>query len=279
MVRTRHHTAVVHGMLIGSVFEHPTVWEFIGEKKYLQVAVSKAVAKAYASKFGAITTKKLSCIAARDGSMSLLVWARYVGCDWSETVFLAAVEGTQIAVLQFLLDHECPIPTGTEAFALAAEIRDLQTLEFLYENNFEWDAATCSAAARVNWLEGLQWLRAHNCPWDTTTRYCSAGGGHLQLYKWAHVNGCPGDHSYAVSDAVETCQLEFLKWLLEDGFVFHDGTYDCAAFCGQLNVIKWLRTHNVPWSSSTILAARLAGHSAVERWAIENGCPQHAEEE
>lgn len=139
MAETRLQTAFGgRDVLLVSAFENHTLWEFVGEKKYLQMAVSKAVARAYASKFGAVTTKSLSKSAAYDGYL-LLVWAVEVGCDWNEGVFIIAIQGSQIAILQWLFDNECPRPTGLKAYQSAAKANNLQAMEWLRQNGFEWE--------------------------------------------------------------------------------------------------------------------------------------------
>lgn len=70
----------------GNSFAHPTIWEFVGGKRYLQMAVSKALAGAYAEKFGAVTSQHLLEKTAREGQSSFMDWVRDVGCRWNEIV-------------------------------------------------------------------------------------------------------------------------------------------------------------------------------------------------
>lgn len=270
MVRASSQTAAVRGVLIGKVFEHPTLWEFVGKYKYLQVAVSKAVARAYVAKFGAVTGKDLCCVAAYEGSLSLLLWARKVGCEWNDDVFLAAVRGGQITMLQWWEDTAQPFNQHNvlEAFLVAVNSCNLKTLEWLYQNKAERHVYACAAAGRVGWLDGLKWLRSHGFPWDQGT--WSAQNGHIDVYKWAHHNGCPGNHEGSVHHTAKEGQIEMLKLMLQDGCYFDENVCAHAAALGQLPTLQWLRANNAPWNARTITWARDRGHLDVVRWAREN---------
>lgn len=274
MVRTRRHTAAVHGMLIGNVFEHPTVLEFVGNNKYLQMAVSKVVARAYASKFGALTSKYLSRAAALDGYLPLLLWAKDIGCSWDKVIFINAGCRGHTEIMQYLYDNGGIIPAGTEAFACATKARSLKALEWLYQNNFDWNTDTCMVASTVNWLEGLKWLREHGCMWDSRVRLMAAGLGHLDVLKYAHLKDCPGSLVDPASAAAATGQLDVLRWMLEVGCAFDSGHCACAASGNQLETLQWLRSNNVPWSGAVLHYARNGGHSVLETWAMENGAPE-----
>lgn len=196
MVRTRSNTVAASGILSGTVFQHPILLEFVGQGRYLQMAVSKAVARIYVDKFGAITAKDLSYIAAKNGHLLLLRWTREIGCDWCHVIVLRAVESGHAAVMQWLLDigEAKPNDSSPFSFAVQAQAPNLHTLEWLYKNKFAWSYYTCMMAARTGWLEGLQFLRAKGCPWNYETRLIAVKYGHLDVYKWAHRSGCPGSH-------------------------------------------------------------------------------------
>lgn len=257
-------------------FEHPTLWDCLGKNKYLQIAVSKAVARVYAVRFGAVTSKFLSRIAASDGDLSVLAWAREIGCDWSETVFLKAVEGGQASTLQFLVDNHCPIPSGTQAFEVASQARNLHTLEWLDENKFEYSSFASLAAARIGWVEGVEWLHAHGYPLSRLVSIFSANAGHLDVLKFARRKDCAGD---PMEDAVDAAaaggQIAALQFLREEGCAINRAvTCANAALHGRLETLKWLRANNARWDKRTVAWARKRGHLEVETWAIGNGCPQ-----
>lgn len=170
MVRTRGQSAL-DGMRITSLLEHPVVVELVGKNRYLQMAVSKAMASIYAAKFGSITSKRLSYAAAQDGYLSLLIWAKEIGCVWDVKVFLEAIERGQIPIMRWLVDKKCFRLLSENAFKSVAKGRSLQSLAWLHQNAYTWNAETYTLqAASAGWLEGLVWLRAHGCPWSKTLR-------------------------------------------------------------------------------------------------------------
>lgn len=96
---------------------------------------------------------------------------------------------------------------------------------------------------------------------------------HLDVYKWLHQNGCPGSHRNVYRSLAFDGRLDFLQWMFDDGCRFCRGICASAAAGNQLHVLQWLRANDVPWDNKTILWAREEGHSDVEAWAIQNGCP------
>lgn len=254
--------------------EHPTLLEFIGSNKYLQLAVSKAIASAYAAKFGPVTAKDLSRTAAKEGFLTLLAWAREVGCTWDHSVFLEAVKYGQTAVMQFLLDNQCPLVGYPRAFDVAARGHSLATFEWLYHHKHDWGELTCSTAAGAGWLEGLQYLRAKGCRWDRETRSKAAEKGHLDVLKFAHYNNCPGALADGSYSAAYSGQVGVLQWMFEEGCVLDTNTCFKAAENNRLETLKWLRDNNVPWDCRVLRIARAGSHSDVERWALANGCPE-----
>jgi len=106
--------------------------------------------------------KKLTTVAARNGHLKLLQWAREHGCPWNEWTCWKAAEGGHLEVLQWAREHHCP-----------------------------WDEWTCWKAAEGGHLEVLQWAREHHCPWNEWTCRKAAEEGHLEVLQWARENGCP----------------------------------------------------------------------------------------
>eukprot|EP01051_Picozoa_sp_SAG22_P000429 SAG22_NODE_11_length_35583_cov_107.128790_29_plen_345_part_00 len=88
-----------------------------------------------------------SPLAARDGYLDVLQWARANGCDWSASTCSAAARGGHLEVLQWLRENGC-----------------------------DWNWQTCEAAAFHGHLEVLQWARANGCEWDWQTCRAAAGG-------------------------------------------------------------------------------------------------------
>jgi len=115
-------------------------------------------------------------------------------------------------------------------------------------------------------VERLAWARANGCPWNSVVYYDAILGGHLAALQWLREQGCPfGDGSVVkVSD-----------YQLSEDIIFNV-IRDCcalAARCGQLEVLRWAREQNWPWSVSTCSMAAEGGHLELLQWAREHGCP------
>ena len=103
-------------------------------------------------------------LAALEGDLNLIKWARTNGCPWNT--------------------HTC---------AYAARYDHLEVLQWARTNDCPWDEWTCSSAAQGGHLEVLKWLRANGCPWNENTCAQATSSGHLEVLQWAISNGCPYD--------------------------------------------------------------------------------------
>lgn len=150
----------------------------------------------------------------------------------------------------------------------------------------------------------LKWARKNGCPWDNRILEAAASGGHLDVITWAYQNGCNfSDKTLLIAaelghlnilewayknnkmiqniSDIYTCaskngHIHILEWAHNKGVVW-DNALTCAsvAYCGQLDVLKWLRSIGCPWSCITTMEAAKGGHLDVLIWAFENGCDMH----
>jgi len=68
-------------------------------------------------------------------------------------------------------------------------------------------------------------------------------------------------------------QLEVLKWLRENDFPWSERTCNVAAQGGHLEVLQWAHANGCPWDEDTCSGAAEGGHLEVLQWAHANGCP------
>jgi hypothetical protein len=127
----------------------------------------------------------------------------------------------------------------------AAELGQLDVLQYLFSNGSVWDNRCCSTAALNGHLDVLKWLHENGCPWDSGTCANAALSGHLNVLQWARENGCPWDES--------TCA--------------------CAASSGHFDVLEWAHNNDCPWDEKTSAFAARDGHGQILEWVYENGCP------
>jgi len=109
----------------------------------------------------------MTCANAAAGRhLEVLRGARAHGCDWGSS----DVDS----------DHDCA--------ALAARCGYLEVLEWLSENDYEWDDLwTCACSAVGGHLNVLKWLREapRNFDWDARTVEEASEGGHDDVLQWA----------------------------------------------------------------------------------------------
>jgi hypothetical protein len=96
-------------------------------------------------------------VAAREGSLECLRYARKSGCPW--TVWTCMI---------------------------AACVGSLECLEYAHENGCPWNEWTCNRAAEAGYLECLKYAREHGCPWDEWVCAWAAEAGSLECLKYAH---------------------------------------------------------------------------------------------
>ena len=81
---------------------------------------------------------KVCTIAAKNGWLDLLIFARENGCKWDS--------------------YTC---------SNAAENEHFEILKWAKENGCEWDSSTCSYAAENGHLEILKWAKENGCEWNS----------------------------------------------------------------------------------------------------------------
>ncbi|KAJ8600636.1 hypothetical protein CTAYLR_006921 [Chrysophaeum taylorii] len=177
-------------------------------------------------------------VAAGEGKLEILRWARSNGCEWDAFACSRAAAGGHLDVLQWARDHGCP-----------------------------WDEQTCTQAAAGGFLGVLKWARDHGCPWDEQTCGVAARNGHLDILQWAKANRCPWAGEVLVN-AAQRGHLDILRWLHEDqGWGWHHVVCLEAAENGHLDVIKWARERGCPWRKDDCLdAAKKNNHPQVAAW-------------
>lgn len=248
MVRTRRQAAAsacnASSHIIEQAYILPLVWDYVGEGRYLQVAVCKSIAQSYATRFGPFTSRELSVTAAEDGCLGLLMWADSIGCVSDKYVFLGACKRKRMNILEHFRRGSAS-DVGTQGFEVAAREGHLEIVRWLREHDFPWNQDVTRAAAASGRLEILQFLFANGCPWHNDLCADACRGGHLNVLRWLHNRGLPL--------TTETCS--------------------CAALSGNLEMVQFLRAHGCPWNRETVRCARIRGHHDLAQWALENGCP------
>lgn len=206
--------------------EHPTVWAYVGEGRYLQAAFSRSRAELYAEQFGTTTLKSLSNIAAKGGHENMLPWCRDVGCVWDKSLYVSGAAGGSTAVMNWLLQNGCPLPSNSKdvceaaAGADSAGVDSVAVLQWLYEKGL-WYKHAGSTAARGGNLPAVKWQIKQNKAKlgsfgeerrlkDLCLAACK--GGHVQVLRWLKKRGCPWDVELCVKAALRRGRLRLVQW-------------------------------------------------------------------
>ena len=100
-------------------------------------------------------------IAAQNGWLDLLIWARQNNCEWDNSVCSYAALNGHLEVLKWARQNDC-----------------------------EWNSGVCSSAAEKGHLEVLKWARQNGCEWDSYVCSNANLNKHLEVLEWVKLNGC-----------------------------------------------------------------------------------------
>jgi len=219
--------------------------------------------------------------AAETGNLDLLRWAYEAPGSQSPTPHTVALacRGGHDRMLAWLLDH-AHAPVDEYASFWAAHGGHLRCLEALWLRSYLMERRCCYAAAGAGHLECLKWLRnVGKAHWDYQTCNHAAGGNQVECLRWALENGavCLHDASRA---AVARGHVDCAKLLVEFD-KFRPTDWECctlAAEQGQLEMLKWLRSHGGQWHASLVYQMVCVAHPhgrtatrACVHWARANG--------
>ncbi len=102
--------------------------------------------------------------------------------------------------------------------------------------------------------------------------YYAIVNDNLNIFNWGRKNGsfCR-ETAYAFSYAAGNGYIEVLEWG-HSYCRFKNDLSSVAAFCGHLNVLKWLVEKGYPLNKNICFYASKKGHLDILIWARENGC-------
>ncbi len=176
-------------------------------------------------------------------------------------LFEFSIKNNEFFLLKFLVDnYKLEDGYKSEIFRQAAEGSNLETVIYLYENDFyENNYFTCASAVRNEkfGLEILKFLRELSIPCQWHGYTCSEAAKNenqgLQILKWMKMQDppCPWDE-WACANAArnETNGLEILKWLRSQNppCPWDENTCDYAVGneADGFEILKWLRAQEPP---------------------------------
>jgi len=185
----------------------------------------------------------------------------------------AGIRSGNLELVNYLHDKGCPL--DIDAFTtiiIAAEIGNVEILQYLRDIGYSWNANACGSAAKNGHMDVLKYLHENGCPWDSTTCSDCTKGGHLEILKWLHKNNCPWDEWSCASAAYHN-QFEILKYLHEHNCPWDDKSTNMAAGKGHMEILKYLIDHKCPMTKMVCWNAVKDNQLEALKYILDNGCP------
>lgn len=152
-----------------------------------QAAASALVPEAQACMCALLNPEGLDYLhAAWEGQMRALQWLYATKSPQSEEIYMYAAGGGQLGVLEWARD--AGVPRGDDI----------------------WQGNATGSAAENGQLEALQWLVKEGFEWDARTIMAAAQGGHMVILEWLYANGAPCNYPIARGEAANQ---EVVDWL------------------------------------------------------------------
>jgi hypothetical protein len=212
------------------------------------------------------------------------------------------------AVKDYMIENKIHERSHNRRIALMlvlAEWGALSCIKLLRDYGVKWGEGTCEVAARGGHLDVLKYARENGCLWEVSSPYkgmCISAiiGGNVECLKYVQERKCqmPLDNR-PCERAAEHGHLEMLKYLRSLGcalsgetvtLAIKNGHLDCVKYLHEeekmvklnsetmdialdLEVMKYLKSVEVPWSEYTCSKAAGAGRLDCLKYAHENGAP------
>ena len=179
------------------------------------------------------------------GSLPVLRWGVYTGCQLTTEALEAAAGAGHCDVVRYLCEHNCPR-----------------------------SAAACAEAASSGFHATLWLLRWYGVPWDESTMHGAARRGDCDMLAELVRRGCPGSHLSPVV-AASAGHFDAMWFLLAHGFQPTPLLAATAAQHNNLQVLMELRVIGCPWDENCTYQAAATGALRVLQWAVAEGCPRY----
>ena len=170
--------------------------------------------------------------------------------------------------------HENGFDWDVDTPAGAALGGHLDCLRYAHENGCEWNWKTPASAAKAGDLECLRYAHENGCEWNKLTTSWASLRGHIECLKYAHENGCEWTR-YTTANAAEYGQIDCLVYAHENGCDWDEMTPANAAQGGHLECLKYAHENGCKWDETTPENASSNGHIECLEYAIKNNCPKN----
>ncbi len=199
--------------------------------------------------------------------------SRWMGIFWYPEVCAIAAKRGHLDILQFLIEHGCPIDETAAAYA--AKYDHFDCLKYLVEDaKAPYDSLILINAAESGNVEMTEWtMRFVDVgAWGTAACIGAAKNGHIPVMKLFFDEGT--ERSPGICDAAaEGYQWLALEYAHSEGCDWDENTCVAASEHGSLECLRGLHENGCPWNSNTTISAVRYNRMSCFIYAYENGCP------
>ena len=197
-------------------------------------------------------------IAAENGHLEIIEWILAEIQEWQvyETVIYYDWISNQI----------CP------AAARKVHLHILKSMP----SDITWHPAV-EAALQSGQIEVLKWFHERNyIDTDESSAICNAAkSGKTDIVLWLqkeyNIQSCSFDAPMA--RAIETGNLEMVKYFKKAGAELAPPICAKAALHGQFEILKWMHENGCNWNYDTTTNAAIHGNLSILQWLVEVNCP------
>lgn len=177
------------------------------------------------NKWDDIPRNNMYNVAAKNGWIDLLEWARIRQCPWYENTILIAIQNGRLNVFEWAhknkLIHNYEFINGT-INAHAVKFNQLEILKCAYENDYKLDSRAYSYAALKCQFDILKWLWI-NPPKPHNQKYIITEFNNIQICAYAALAG----------------RLDIIIWARKRNIKWNSNTCAYAAKKHHFHILKW----------------------------------------
>lgn len=188
-------------------------------------------------------TSNVVISAALHGHLDILKWVKNVDvngdCKWNAAVFSRAAGTGNIEMLQWLYDNKIPWNQCAPSWAISSN--HLSAVEWLREKGcdcrYTWEAAIHNKS-----LDTLKWLYNNEYPYDRLCYREAAYKGCLDILQWFDTIGITPDldDNEIIRYAVEGGNMDVLKYVFDKGCRYDDKKY-LLSRTQNIEIIKFIQ--------------------------------------
>ena len=243
--------------------------------------------------------KSLASKVARLGTYSTMLWFQSNGLTINESVLVSAAQRGDVHLFASILNDirgRMVYSLAIHACKGASEFGHVDILKYaLHKSLLPPDSPNfmlkfMKKASRNGHLNILEWYYIEKGDLNVFRTHFSSlfheaiEGNKMSVLVWmkSHLEKINGEGWEAfvrvsvlshVSVAASFGNYQLVVWLIEQGFLWDNHSTEAAASGGNIEVLKFLRLLNSPWSEDVCINAARRGYLGLLQWAKDSGCP------